>query len=512
MSQKLEINNSMHKLEQCVSLGSLRWLHAIDLDSTSKSFGIADREYWSWKTKDFANATWQGGLAGFLDVHELLNLPKESITKITKANVLGINKLQRRNGSFEEAYPWESSVCVTALVLFNLLYAFYVYPQYFDPHLREVIKSIVKLAFQFLEKTPETHGVIANHEATIVFSKRMARRFLGLTENNEELNHFLSLQHPKENWFPEYGGADPGYQTLLNHYLIAGAYALNELELISSSMKKSLEFVSLFCFPDGTYAGEIGNRGTSIVYPSGFISLEKERNLGSSSETQWFLLKHQETIDAVTPLSVDASNFVPVFNSWAFFSKIGLKNTSFYSVEANIDQQNNFLEDAGILIKKTKKSYIAISFRNACVRKGIQTDDMNWIDKSVVSLTFQDWTTQGIPVENIEHNGSFLTWHYRAIKRKQVFNTPGKLTILRFAGLLVFPFSLFQRLLKRMLVSYIMKSLKSRSTPLVAQIDLSDPLLTLKIINNSNENWEVHSFGFHQHMASANTFVGRCLL
>ena len=36
----------------------------------------------------------------------------------------GTQKIQRIDGSFEESYPYESSYCVTSLVIFFLLYTF----------------------------------------------------------------------------------------------------------------------------------------------------------------------------------------------------------------------------------------------------------------------------------------------------------------------------------------------------------------------------------------------------
>jgi len=510
-SQQINVEKQKKAVEHCVLLGGLKWLHAIDFDPSSRSFGVADREYWGWKTKDFANATWQGGIAGFLDTHEQLNLSKESVIKIVRATVHGMKTLQRRNGSFEEAYPWESSACVTGLIVFNLLYAFYVYPHYFDSSLYKVIKDIIKRSFQFLDKTRETHGLIANHLATIIFAKRMARRFLGIVENNEELDHFLMFQHSKEGWFPEYGGPDPGYQTLLNHYVLAGAYALKELHLIIPTLKKSLDFISLFCFPDGSYGGEIGTRGTSIVYPSGFLLMEEQGSLKEFRESEWFLCQHQGSLDAVTPLTVDGPNFTPVFNSWAFFSKISLKgsHSSHNLLHKEPLREEIFLADAGIFLKKSKNAFIALSLRNACVRKGLQKDAGTWTDESLVGLTCKGWTTQGASVENFEHKENKLSWSYQAIKRKQVLNTPGKHVILRLVSMILFPFPMLQRVLKKSLVSYVMRPCKTRSSSLVANIDLNDPMLTLKIQNNGYEVWEAHAFGFHQHMASANTFAQR---
>ncbi|HEY9745455.1 MAG TPA: hypothetical protein V6C99_04490, partial [Oculatellaceae cyanobacterium] len=250
-----------------VRMGAWRWLHALDLDPASRTFGVADREYWAWKVKDFPNGTWQGGIAGFLDVSPELGLSTTQLIKIVSAVVQGSQRIQRRDGSFEEAYPLESSYCVTALVLFNLLYAWECYPQYFEPETQASLTVIVEKGLRFLETTPETHGIISNHLATGVMALTLARRFLKQPDAERDISQFLVLQQ-EEGWFPEYGGADPGYQTLLNYYLLAGNRILQRAD-IAEALTRSLRFVSYFAFPDGSFAGEVGHRGTSIFYPAG---------------------------------------------------------------------------------------------------------------------------------------------------------------------------------------------------------------------------------------------------
>ena len=126
------MKSSKETLEQQVRLGAIRFLHSLDMREKSSTTGICDREYWSWKTKDFPNGTWQAGLSGFLDASELIDLNKDEIQQVVRTVVLGTRTIQRKNGSFEEAYPFESSYCVTSLVLFNLLYCYYRHTSFFD--------------------------------------------------------------------------------------------------------------------------------------------------------------------------------------------------------------------------------------------------------------------------------------------------------------------------------------------------------------------------------------------
>jgi hypothetical protein len=104
-----------------------RLLALYDNNAASKTYGMGDRFFWSWKLIDFANGTFQGasnGLARLL-IHGLLpvNISETSILKRIDSMFRAAARLCRRNGSMEEAFPYESSFCVTALVAYDLLTA-----------------------------------------------------------------------------------------------------------------------------------------------------------------------------------------------------------------------------------------------------------------------------------------------------------------------------------------------------------------------------------------------------
>lgn len=504
-------NNELSELKKIARLGLLRWLHRIDLDPSSKSYGIVDREYWSWKTKDFPNATLQAGISGFLDGHAHLDLPESAICKIVSAIIHGTKRIQRKDGSFEESYPKESSVCVTALVLFNILYSYFRYPHFFSEADRRDFETIVQKAFRFLENNFESHGLISNHLATIVYAKRFARKYLDIPAHDVELENFLNLQHKDEGWFPEYGGADPGYQSLLNHYILSGAYALNELPFVSKYLEKSVQFISNFCFPDATFGGEIGSRGTSILYPSGLIFIDGDKLCVFTHSVEWLLKKYIQNIEAITPITIDELNLVPVLNSFLFFHDV---HTTLIQAEDKVLNKVDvqFLKDAGLLIKKTNVSYVALSNQKGSIRSAIKVDTNKWKDQSIAAFQVDEWTTQGAGVDRFEVIKNEVLLHFRAVKRKQVFNTPFKSIVLRVMASLLAPFPKLQRVFKKRMAAYVMEPSGKKGIPLKVQIDLSDPNLEIVIFNQGQEDWRPVSFGCHQHMASANTFTNRQLL
>ena len=95
-----------------------KYLNLINQNKFSEFYGCCDRDYWSWKIKDFPNGTFQSGIAGLLDSKELSGLSEKDVERILTIVIIGTQKIQRIDGSFEESYPYESSYCVTSLVIF----------------------------------------------------------------------------------------------------------------------------------------------------------------------------------------------------------------------------------------------------------------------------------------------------------------------------------------------------------------------------------------------------------
>lgn len=499
---------SLDTYQELVRLGAIRWLHAIDLNISSHTHGIADREFWSWKIKDFANATWQGGIAGFLDATPLLALRDEQVVKIIHACIIGTQRIQRNNGSFEEAYPYESSVCVTGLVAFNLCYAYLKYPHFFKNDTVSILRSIISKTYQFLLTASETHGIIANHIATCALAQLLSRHLLNLEINDREIKSLITLQDSQEMWFPEYGGADPGYQTLLNHYLLAGMSLVQVPQLVEI-LQKSVHFISHFCFPNGSFSGEIGSRGTAIFYPSGSLIIENE-SIHDSSLTHWFLEQHLHKMECITPINADSGNFVPVFNSWAF--GFGMLKNSKFRKNINFQMPNAYFKwfkNANLIVGRNESAMIAISTNSGCIRKVVKDNNEKWQDESLIGYTSTNLTTQGSKPDNIKFDHNILSWNYCCRKKKQNLNNPIYSSVLRIVSFLIYRFPRLQLALKWSLAKFLMSSKDCRHTPINIYIDFNSSNYAIKV--EEIQEWQKITAGFQSHMASANTFDLRYL-
>ena len=477
--------------------GALRFLHGIDLRVDSPTYGICDRDYWAWKTKDFANGTLQGGIAGFLDSVSLLEISSAEIKEIVDAILIGTQSIQRGNGSFEEAYPLESSYAVTGLVLFNLLYAQARHSAYFDTEAKNRIGLIAERSMKFLKKTPETHGVISNHLMTTLAALCLYAAFR--EEKNEDafkqVQSLIDSQH-EEGWFTEYSGADPGYQSLLNHYWIALAELVgSEADKWSEALAASYEFVGNFVLPAGYFGGETGARGTSILYPSGLIScFSREHSIN------WFFDEHISCDEAVGPTEVDSGNFVPVFNSWGYLFGHWDRGSQLSQDAAT----NASYSEAELLVWRTKTAHLVLNTQNGAYRL-MRKSGSGWRDESIVSFKCSQGLTQLGQATVVTRDEHRVELRLSADHPKYVLNTGTRAILVRAAGFVTAAFPVLQRLLKKALARIIMtESSHAEDVGITLHFELKDTDIEVQI-NNPSAHQALQK-GYYRHMASANTY------
>ena len=130
-------------------------------------------------------------------------------------------------------------------------------------------------------------GTLANHHALAALGLFRFAALIGESEfaqtAAQKLAEVLDMQHD-EGWFCEYGGADPGYQTVTIDCLAKIRAILAEnpslaraasehgctTERLEDSLVAAVDFCELFIQPDGGFGGAYGSRGTLHFYPHGF--------------------------------------------------------------------------------------------------------------------------------------------------------------------------------------------------------------------------------------------------
>ena len=102
---------------------SPRALSQMDRDAMSPTAGCCDRAYWAWKFVDFPGARFQEALCAlsFLYATQIEGNPYFQNARLLEWIGLGLrfwSSIQHRDGSFDEAYPFERSLAATAFTTF----------------------------------------------------------------------------------------------------------------------------------------------------------------------------------------------------------------------------------------------------------------------------------------------------------------------------------------------------------------------------------------------------------
>lgn len=242
-----------------------------DTNPWRSTFGSFDREYWHYRTADFPCGMQQ---------EAALALALACSTRVGGSRWYGLRRARelavaavefaarsaRSNGALDDYYPYEQAVGATAFCL----RAAAVTRKLLDIRSERVDRWLQKAARWLLEHR-ET-GFLANHEALVCLAVTLVGQQLGCAALIEgarrRLQELLERQSP-EGWFPEYGGCDPGYHTVLVAFL-ADLWRRTGWPELQQPLERAVTFAAAVQHPDGTFGGEYGSRNTFHCYAHGF--------------------------------------------------------------------------------------------------------------------------------------------------------------------------------------------------------------------------------------------------
>jgi hypothetical protein len=260
-----------------------RALTLLDRDPSSPSHGCFDRNYWHYRTQDFPSGMYQELVLPLAQLHALSFAGNRwyGEPRLRELALAGIDFAARSahaDGSCDDYFPYERALGATAFAAAAAAEALWLLGDR-DP---------ARLAFlrrrcEWLLGHDES-GRLTNHHALVALAAARTARLVDDASLREgaraRLSRCLEWQHA-EGWFPEYEGADPGYQTLNIAFLAALAEILPSPEL-DAALDRATGFAAHFLHPDGSFGGETGSRNTCQVLPSGF-----ERLAARSSVAGW---------------------------------------------------------------------------------------------------------------------------------------------------------------------------------------------------------------------------------
>lgn len=505
----------MNIYKTVLSQNIYKLLSLYDTDKFSSTYGYGDREYWGWKTKDFSNATLQGGvysLAIALTL-DLFNKEQENkILEIIDSAILAIENIRTKNGSVIEAYPNENSFCVTALVAFDVLSAIKHLDTKITSEKKKKYLDTIKPLIGFITTNDEEHAIISNHLATGVAAIVLWNKLTN--DNNQRDKELLEIiyQHQSdEGWYREYEGSDPGYQTLCTYYLFC-AYEISKDKVLLESLKKSAKFLNYFIHPDGTIGGLYGSRNTEIFYPAGIIGLSNE------IEEFTMMAKYLEPREQhLLPQNIDIGNYIPFLNSYAVASLyyeenhqsiVSSNKEPFYKKEQAKDFKNT-----GIYLYSNKTYFSIINYKKGGTLKVFS--------KKTNSIDIEDGGLFGILANKDKFSTQQFddTIDFKDKKIKSNFykiNTssanPLNFIILRVLSLTIFKSVYLGNVFKKFIVNMLMTGKNKVDGTVIKEFEfLEDMILVKEKINLPKNCKKVKHIGKSKaiHMASSGYFISQ---
>jgi hypothetical protein len=345
-----------------------------DPDPYSPTKGCLDRRYWAWKLVDYPEATFQRNVQPLAELWADPQSQYYQNTQLMKAVLTGLDyatTIQHDDGSFDQAFPQERSFGATGLLLYSLLKAHILVRKHMDSELKHRVENCLILASDFLCRRGERHGLISNHIAGAALALYICGDYFGqsrFTKRADELLRDIVSSQSEEGWFPEYEGADPGYQTLCLYYLVQ-IYRIMPTDVLKGALDRAVKFIAHFLHPDGSFGGEYGSRRTALFYPGGLASLSKEFPMARSIiQAMCRSICKEHTI---TLYDVDMGNLAPLLSNYVCLLQSNVVDEQ-EQVPLLPWEQSSVRQDfseAGLYVRGTGSYYAILGVSNGGVLK-----------------------------------------------------------------------------------------------------------------------------------------------
>jgi len=357
-------------------------LGMIDRNPYRETYGCMDRAYWHYRTSDFPSGMYQEGVWPLALVYRQ-PLPGNKwlgCARVRELAIAGIRFAARsshRDGSCDDYYPFERALGATA---FSLLAAVNAH-QLLELDDAEVRRWMRRRA-EWLARHDES-GRLSNHHAITALALAHIAHVCDIPDFLDAADRAARRVHAwqsPEGWFDEYGGADPGYQTvtidaLVKYRRLTGADWLDEPIL------RAVRFARWFLHPDGSFGGEYGSRGTYHFYPHAF-ELLSSRVAAAADLADGFL----ESLSAGTQAYFDddrmfihrLGNLMEAYRDWSLERATSDEPTA---------AEAKYFPRAQILIDRNGPRQTVISASRGGVIKNVAVDQPPWTDAGLILET-----------------------------------------------------------------------------------------------------------------------------
>lgn len=446
-----------------------RLLSQLDRQSCSPSFGSLDREHWGWKFRDFPITMLQAGIypLSLLWRHPFPDNPyyhNPQLLNWTRAAIEYTCRQQHPNGAFDSVGPFTQDHGVSLAMVYLLGETLLNLEGELDDSVRDRVVDTIRQSCKFAAVSQEDYAFISNHHALFAHAYLSAHELTGDAEYRARANESIALilqnQSP-EGWYPEYGGPDPGYESLGIFYL-ASFWRRTRSPQVLESLRRAVEFFSYCVHPDGSVGGVYGSRYTQLYFPGGFEILANELPMAASVAR--FMRERLAHRNVLTPAASDAENLAPLF--YSYLEAALAHNSSFASLPLlpcqNLKGVTHF-PASGIAFIGTKRYYAVTNISQGGVGCIFEQDTAKLAFQDsgyVVDTSSRRWTSQADGVGELETVGSAVRVHCETTfcEAKQHLPTPGSFIVLRLLNLTLFRSVRLGAWIRRVLIARLITS------------------------------------------------------
>ncbi len=359
-----------------------RLLGAVDRHPYRPTYGCLDRQYWHYRTAAFPSEMFQEGALPLALVYTT-NLPgnrwhgSPRVRELAVAAIRFAARSCHADGSCDDYYPFERAL---GAAVFSLRAAARAY-QVLGLADAEILSWLQRRADWIIHH--DESGRLANHHALAalalvrVFQITHQERYRQAAE--ERIARVLDWQHA-EGWFDEYGGADPGYQTLTIDCLAAYRRASGTGQL-DQPLRRAVQFACLFLHPDGSLGGPCGSRGTYLFYPHGLERLAAE-NPAAADLADGFLAAvasgRQADLSDDRMFAHPLAGYIGAYLDWSPLRPP--------SNDEPADQARH-LPAAGLFVRRSHTTHTVVSTARGGVFKHFAADGRCFLDAGLVLQT-----------------------------------------------------------------------------------------------------------------------------
>ncbi len=290
-----------------------RLLSHLDREPHSVSYGDFDRDHWSWKFRDFPILMTQWAVLpiALLARTELPGSPyfgSQALLGWARAALRVLCERQHLSGAWDSVGPNNQDYGGALGSAYYLVETARALGDALDAADRERIGGCLVRAVHFAQRSREDHAFVSNHQALYALGWHAASEWLGdatlARHADATIGEILAHQHA-DGFYCEYGGFDPGYETLGIQYL-ARYWEKTRDARVLESLRRAVAFLAHAVHPDGSVGGAYGSRHTRLYFPAGFEILASE--IPEAAGVASFMRARLGRGEVVTPANVDAHN------------------------------------------------------------------------------------------------------------------------------------------------------------------------------------------------------------